>query len=108
MIFGRPVPGGDSPLCREVEALSPAFLAPTPPVVSFRRMTSPLGQLFPSKAADHPQHPAPSTCPYWPSKGWSSTRYAHLAVPNHSARFYDLVRQLDAHLSRRCRTSKGG
>lgn len=81
------------PLCREVEGLSPAFLAPTPPVVSFRRMTS-AGQLFPSKAADYPQHPAHPPALTGHPRGGHPTEYAHLAVPNHSARFYDLVRQL--------------
>ena len=60
------------PLCREVEALSPTFLAPTPPVVSFRRMTH-AGAAVPLKSGGLPSAPGSSTCPYWPSKGWSST-----------------------------------
>ena len=84
---------GILPLCREVEALSPAFLAPTPPVVSFRRMTSRWGSCSPQK-----RRITLSTrlihLPLLAIQGVVIHEYAHLAVPNHSARFYDLVRQL--------------
>ncbi len=81
------------PLCRETESFSPAFLAPAPPVISFRRMTSRWGSCSPQKRritlSTRLIHlPLPAI------QGVVIHEYAHLEVPNHSAQFYDLVRQL--------------
>lgn len=81
------------PLCQAAEGLHPAFSTPRPPIISFRRMTSRWGSCSPQK-----RRITLSTrlihLPLPAAQGVVIHEYAHLLVPNHSAAFYQLVRQL--------------